>query len=138
MSVQRPMSVHVVAVVMVGALAAGGPLAPLAAAQPPAQTQQPAPPPTPPEPVADAATEAREVRRGLRGGPDMYDVIALPMTIVGAPLKLVVCATGIIVGTTLFLVTFGSADRASAAVMREGCAQNWWVSGKDIRPEESP
>jgi hypothetical protein len=60
------------------------------------------------------------------------------MTVAGAPLKGVVCVVGGAVGVTLFLVTFGSADRASAAVVREGCAQRWIVRGSDIRPEPSP
>ena len=70
-------------------------------------------------------------------GVDMYDVLAVLMTISGAPPKFAVCLLGILVGNLLFTITLGSADRASAAVMAEGCGQNWHVKGKDIRPEGS-
>jgi hypothetical protein len=130
------MSARLVAMVIVVALAAGGPLAPLAAAQQPAQPEQPSPQvaPPPPPPMS-AAAEERALRRAFRRAPDFYDLGALGMTVVGAPLKLVVCAGGVLVGTLLFVATFGSADRVSAAVVREGCTPNWIVTGKDIRPE---
>ena len=118
------MSVRLVAVVMVVALVAGGPLAQLAAAQQPAQTD---------EPPAAAVSEGRIVRRGA----DAYDVGAVAMTLAGAPLKLVVCALSGVLGVTLFFITFGTADRATAAVVREGCGQKWIVRGDDIRPDVS-
>lgn len=99
-----------VAMVVVAGLAVSGPLQPLAEAE-----QAPAP----------------ESRRG----PDAYDVAAGAMTVIGAPLKAVVCGLGGVVGLTLFVLTFGSADRAAAAVVREGCEQRWVVRGEDIRPE---
>jgi hypothetical protein len=96
-------------VVVVVGLAVSGPLRPLAAAE---QT-------------------AAETRRG----PDAYDVAAGAMTVIGAPLKAAVCGLGGAVGLALFVLTFGSADRAAAAVVREGCEQRWVVRGEDIRPE---
>ena len=57
------------------------------------------------------------------------------MTVIGIPLKAVVCGLGGVAGFTLFVVTFGSADWASAAVVREGCDQRWIVRGDDIRPD---
>lgn len=127
------MSARLVAMVIVVALTAGGPLAPLAAAQQPEQpSPQVAPPPAPP---VSAAAEERALRRAFRRAPDFYDLGALAMTVVGAPLKLVVCAGGVVVGTVLFVATFGTGDRVSAAVVREGCTPNWIVTGKDIRPD---
>ncbi|HET9488611.1 MAG TPA: hypothetical protein VFR64_02475 [Methylomirabilota bacterium] len=76
-------------------------------------------------------TSSRAVKRNTDG----YDVGAAIMTVVGAPLKGAVCLLGGVAGGTLFLVTFGSADRASAAVVREGCDQRWVVRGDDIRPD---
>ena len=70
--------------------------------------------------------------------PDGYDVGAAIMTVAGAPLKGLVCGIGAVVGATLFLATFGSADRASAAVVKEGCDQRWLVRGEHLRPDLSP
>jgi hypothetical protein len=119
----QTMGVRLIAVVVVAALVAGGPLAPLAAAE-----QRP----------RMSEDDERVVKRAFRLGPDMYDLLGVLMTIGGAPPKAAVCVLGVFLGTTLFFVTLGSADRASAAVMREGCAQNWLVSGKDIRPDPTP
>jgi hypothetical protein len=66
---------------------------------------------------------------------DLYDVGGGLMTVVGIPLKASICVVGGVLGFTLYIVTFGSADRASAAVIREGCNHNWIVSGNDIRPD---
>jgi hypothetical protein len=115
----QTMGVRLIAVVVVAALVAGGPLAPLAAAE-----QRP----------RMSEDDERVVKRAFRLGPDMYDLVGVLMTIGGAPPKAAVC----VLGTTLLFVTLGGADRASAAVMREGCAQNWLVSGKDIRPDPTP
>jgi hypothetical protein len=133
------MSGRLVVMVVIVALVMGGPLAPWAAAQQPAPTEQP--PDTGQPPMVQqppTAAEERAWRRVFRWRVDLYDAGALAMTVVGAPLKGVVCVVGGAVGVTLFLLTFGSADRASAAVVREGCAQNWIVRGSDIRPEPSP
>lgn len=73
--------------------------------------------------------------KAARRNKDAYDVGAAIMTVVGAPLKGTVCFIGGVAGGTLFLVTFGSADRAAAAVVREGCDQRWVVRGDDIRPD---
>jgi hypothetical protein len=130
------MSARLVAMVIVVALTAGGPLAPLAAAQQPAQPEQPSAQVAPPlAPPVSAAAEERALRRAFRRAPDFYDLGALAMTVVGAPLKLVVCAGGVVVGAVLFVATFGSGDKVSAAVVREGCTPNWIVTGKDIRPD---
>ena len=136
------MGLRVVTVVMVMALAACGPPVRLVAALPPVPTEPPSPVAEPPaaEPPSPAlrtrpAPEEREARRAHRRGLDVYDVGAVVMTVAGAPLKGVVCAVGGVLGAALFVATLGSADRASAAVVRESCAQRWIVRGDDIRPD---
>lgn len=128
------MGARLIAAAVVAALVLAGPLQPLAAAQEsgpplnvPARSEVSASP-------ADDEWEDVDVEEPF----DAYDVGAAVMTVVGLPLKAVVCGIGGVVGATLFLITFGSADRASAAVVREGCGQNWIVTGRDIRPEQPP
>jgi hypothetical protein len=82
-------------------------------------------------PLQPLLAEAQSARRNT----DAYDVGAAIMTVVGAPLKGAVCFLGGVAGGTLFLVTFGYADRAAADVVREGCDQRWVVRGDDIRPD---
>jgi hypothetical protein len=69
---------------------------------------------------------------------DGYDVGAAIMTVVGAPLKGAVCVIGGAVGATLFLATFGYADREAADLVREGCDQRWIVRGEHLRPDPGP
>jgi hypothetical protein len=119
------------AAAVLAALVLAGPLQPLAAAQ------RSSPPSAPARPELAAAPD-EEFEEDIEPPVDFYDLGAVFMTIVGFPLKAVVCGVGGVVGATLFLITFGSAERASAAVVREGCAQNWIVSGRDLRPLDPP
>lgn len=90
-------------------------------------------------PLQPMLAGAQQTRSNVaKRSPDGYDVGAAIMTVVGAPLKGAVCFIGGVVGGTLFLVTFGSADRASAAVVREGCDQRWLVRGEHLRPDPQP
>ncbi len=84
--------------------------------------------------LAAAQTKSNPSKRNTDG----YDVGAAVMTVVGAPLKGAVCLIGGAVGATLFLATFGHADRQSAAVVREGCDQRWLVRGEHLRPDPGP
>src|SRR5512145_1475539 len=111
---------RVMAACVVVALALTGLFQPLALAQ------------TQTDPFKETVAPARPP--GPRG-PDAYDVGAGVFTVVGMPLKGVVCFAGGVAGLTLFVLTFGSADRASAAIIREGCDQRWIVRGDDIRPD---
>jgi hypothetical protein len=116
------MALRVLAVCVVAALALAGPFQPVALAQQQSQTdpfKEPVAPAKPPGPR----------------GPDAYDVGAGFMTVIGIPLKGIVCGLGGIAGFTLFVATFGSADHASAAIVAEGCDQRWIVRGDDIRPD---
>ncbi len=126
------MGARLIAAAVMMALALAGPLQPLAAAQ-----QSGPPPSVPARPEVSAAPED-DFEEDVEPPLDFYDVGAVAMTVVGFPLKAVVCGFGGIVGAALFVVTFGSAARASAAVVREGCAQNWVVTGRDLRPEDPP
>ena len=105
------------------ALVLAGPLQPLVLAQ---QAEQPAD--TGQDP---ARAEQTSVRRS-----DAYDVGAGAITAIGMPLKGAVCALSGVVGFALLLVTLGSAHRATAAVVEEGCGQKWIVRGDDIRPDQ--
>jgi hypothetical protein len=69
------------------------------------------------------------------GKSDVYDAGAMAITVIGMPLKAVICAAGGVAGLGLLLVTFGSAHRASTHVVEEGCGQKWIVTGDDIRPD---
>ena len=91
------------------------------------------------QPMPAGAQQKQKQKSTVAKHPtDGYDVGAAIMTVVGAPLKGVVCVAGSVVGGALFLVTFGSADRASAAVVREGCDQRWLVRGEHLRPDVQP
>jgi hypothetical protein len=104
------------------ALALTGLFQPLALAQQQSQS----------DPFREPVTPARPPRPR---GTDAYDVGAGVMTVIGMPLKGIVCFLGGATGLTLYIFTFGSADRASAAIVREGCNQRWIVRGDDIRPD---
>lgn len=109
--------------------------------QPEAQTPPPQPqvqtPPPPPTPAEARKRIAPRPPRRVSRGVDVYDAGAVVITVVSLPLKAGICALSVPLGFTLLLVTFGSADRASVAIIREGCGQRWIVRGDDIRPEAS-
>ena len=65
---------------------------------------------------------------------DLYSVGAGVFTVVRIPFNIGLCALGTVVGSGLFLVTLGSAYRASTRVLEEGCAQKWFVRSDDLRP----
>lgn len=120
------MGARLVAVVVV-AVALVGPFQSLALAQQPSQ----------PQPQPSQMQQPSPPRKAPSGGSDAYDVGAGAMTVVGMPLKAGVCVVGGVFATALFIATLGSADYATAAVVREGCDQRWIVRGDDIRPEGS-
>jgi len=108
-----------------------------------ALAQQPAP--APPAPVAAPPAPAVAAPPGVVvevvtpepppvRGRDIYDVGASVATVAKAPFNVALCALGGGLGTALFLLTFGSAYKASTRVIEEGCAQRWILSGDDLRP----
>jgi len=97
-----------------------------------ALAQQPASPAAAPPPgvVVEMVTPDPPPVRGR----DIYDVGAGVVTVAKAPFNVALCALGGGLGTALFLLTFGSAYKASTRVIEEGCAQRWILSGDDLRP----
>jgi hypothetical protein len=115
------MSVRLIAACVAMALWVAGPLQPMLAEG--QQTQAPM--------DSQRTTSAKT-------GPDAYDVGAAIMTVGGAPLKGIVCGLGALFGAAMFIVTFGSADKVSAEIVREGCDQRWLVLSEHIRPDPGP
>jgi hypothetical protein len=117
---------HAVALAVVAALLFAGPLAPLAAAQ---------------QPQADAFKET------MKGGPHevypgdvefsqtAYDVAAGVATTFLVPGRVITCAAGSVAGLAILALTFGSAYRGFADVVREGCGGKWVVRGEDLAPD---
>ena len=116
------MSARLIAVWVVVALSLAGPLQPLALAQ---QAGQP----------AETGQDPALPMQASSGDNYLYDVGAVAITVIGMPLKGLLCAVSGGFALALLLVTFGSAHRATAGVMEEGCAQKWIVRGDDIRPD---
>ena len=117
---RRVIACTLVAVVCLGTLPAG------------ARAQAPIPPPAP------AAVEVMPPEGPMTRGPDIYDVGAGVVTVARAPFNVALCAFGTVTGTALFLLTFGTAYRASTRVIEEGCAQRWLIRGDDLRPRGAP
>lgn len=116
------MSARLLVVWVVVALSLVGPLQPLALAQQMGSAPEAGQAPAKSEPPAERKT-------------DIYDAGAVAITAIGMPLKAGICALGGALGLALLVVTFGSAHRASAGVVQEGCGQKWIVRGSDIRPD---
>jgi len=69
---------------------------------------------------------------------DIYDVGAGVITAARIPFNVALCGLGTAAGTVLFLITLGSAYKASTRAVEEGCAQPWIVRGDDLRPAGAP
>src|SRR5262249_46579570 len=95
------------------------------------QPTQPAAPPQPPPPVLmpDVVKEEGTVRPF-----DMYSVAAGISTVSRFPGNVALCAFGAALGTTVFLLTLGSAYRGTTRIVEEGCGGKWVLRGDDIRP----
>ena len=65
---------------------------------------------------------------------DAYDVAAGAMNVIRPPLKVGLCAVGLAAGAAVFGVTLGTAYKAAAEAIHEGCGGKWLLSGDDIRP----
>ena len=99
---------------------------------PSALAQAPAPPPAP------AAAEAMSPEQQVARGADVYDVGAGVVTAARIPFNVALCGLGAATGTALFLLTLGSAYKATTRVFEEGCAQRWIIRGDDLRPRGAP
>jgi hypothetical protein len=121
-STRRVIACALVAVILFGPLSQ-------ALAQQPASQLAP-----PPGVVVEMVTPEPPPARGR----DIYDVGAGVVTVAKAPFNVALCGLGGIVATSLFVLTFGSAYKASTRVIVEGCAQMWIVTGDDLRPRGGP
>lgn len=120
----RSLGVRLVALAVAFALGLGGPLIPVAGAQQPSQpAQQPD--------LFKEALKASEPEEASMA----YDIGAGVVNVVAIPGKAALCAMGGIVSAGLLIVTFGTAYRAAAGVVREGCGGKWIVTGDDLRPD---
>lgn len=108
-----------IALAVVFSLVLGGPLAPFAAAQQPAQP--------------DAMQDGAKPNDNGASSP-AYDVGAGLANAAYIPGKVFLCGLGVVAGTALLLLTFGSSYRAAAAVGEEGCGGRWVLTGDDLRP----
>ena len=121
------MGARMMALAVVVALLATGPLSPVLA-QPAAQ------PATQPELSPDAVPAVDENRYR---GPDFYTAGATAITVAKAPFNVVLCGVGAAIGIALFAGTLGTAYKTSARAMEEGCRGPWVVTPDDLRPDRT-
>ena len=98
--------------------------------------QQPAPPPAPASQPALVEVMPVEAPAGSRA--DVYDVGAGVLTVARMPFNATLCGLGALGGSVLFLLTFGSAYRATTRMVEEGCVHRWVLRGDDLRPHGAP
>ena len=105
-----------------------GPLAPLARAQAP----QTAPTTSEGDLFQESMKNSPRVRAETPGAG--YQTAAVLADIFYVPGKALICTAGVGFNIILLGLTFGSAYRGGADVMREGCGGKWYVSPEDLRP----
>ena len=98
--------------------------------------QQPAPPAA--QASASAPVEATPPEYPAAPGADIYDVGASVVTVARMPFNVALCGLGAVTGGMLFVLTLGTAYRATTRMIEEGCAQRWIVRGDDLRPRGAP
>jgi len=141
---------RILTVLVVLALLATGPLAPLAAAQqpappsappqqepaPPPVTQAPPPPPpgTPPPPPMVQEVPEQDSRAAESAA---YNVGAGIANVFYIPGKGLLCGVGGMVGIAILIISIGSAPRPAAYFAREGCGGKWILTGDDLRPDDA-
>jgi hypothetical protein len=117
---------RVIALSLITTVLVGGPLAPLARAQPPA---------APPGDLFQESLKASTGETSERSfGP--YDAGAAVANILYIPGKVALCFLGIGVGMAILALTFGSGYRTAASMGEEGCGGKWVLRGKDLQPAE--
>ena len=119
--------------VLAGALVA---LVFLGALPPSTLAQQPAPPAVPAS--QPAVVEVMPPEQPAAHRADIYEVGAGVVTAARMPFNVALCGLGAVTGTVLFVLTLGTAYRATTRVFEEGCAQRWIVRGDDLRPRGAP
>jgi hypothetical protein len=134
------LAVRAVAIVVLAALFAGGPLLPLAHAQ---QPTPPAVPPPAPQPgifqetpkTPDQTQEALKPGEPSALDPVVYDVAAGVATAFLIPGRTVTCVLGSAFGLTFLALTFGTGYRWAMGAVEEGCGGKWVVRGTDLRAD---
>jgi hypothetical protein len=92
----------------------------------------------PPPPPAPAVVEVMPAEPPVTRNADVYDVGAGVVTAARMPFNIALCALGAAAGTALFLITLGTAYKATTRTFEEGCAQRWIIRGDDLRPRGAP
>ena len=92
----------------------------------------------PPPPPAPAVVEAMPAEGQTARNPDVYDVAAAVVTAARIPFNVALCGLGTAAGTALFLLTLGTAYKATTRTIEEGCAQRWLIRGEDLKPRGAP
>ncbi len=123
---------RILTVVVTLAVLATGPLAPLAAAQQPAQTPPPAQPM--PQPVVAPPPDLPEQESHI-GESAAYNVGAGIANVFYIPGKGLMCGVGGAVGIFILFISLGSAPKPAAYFAREGCGGKWILTGDDLRPD---
>jgi hypothetical protein len=90
------------------------------------------------QPAAPTVVEVMPPERPAGHASDIYDVGATVATVARAPFNAALCGLAGVTGTVLFVLTFGSAYKATTRVLEEGCAHRWIIRGDDLRPRGGP
>src|SRR5262249_5750695 len=123
---------RILTVVVALAVLATGPLAPLAAAQQPAQTP---PPPEPmPQPAVTPPPDLPEQESHM-GEAAAYNIGAGIANVFYIPGQGLLCGVGGGVGIFILFISLGSAPKPAAYFAREGCGGKWILTGDDLRPD---
>lgn len=126
------MAIRSLTVVLIASLLAAGPLTPAAWAQQPT-----APPPVEPVQPAqpDLFQETLKAQRSSERNELVYDAGAVVVNTFLVPGRAVTCIVGGAISIALLAATLGSAYKAAAGMMNEGCGGKWMVTGDDLRPD---
>ncbi|MGH7303235.1 MAG: hypothetical protein ACRELZ_08100 [Candidatus Rokuibacteriota bacterium] len=119
---------RILTVMVVLAVLATGPLAPLAAAQQPAP-QEPVHLPMAQQPQDVPEQESRLAEAAA------YNVGAGVANVFYIPGKGLLCGLGGAVGIFILVISLGSSPRPAAYFAREGCGGKWILTGDDLRPD---
>lgn len=102
--------------------------------------QQPAPPtaqqqmPPVPQPAPDLFAESMKATAPVARF-DAYDVGSVAINMARTPLKIGLCVVGLAAGAAVLGISLGTAHRAAAAAVNEGCGGKWFIGGDDLRPD---
>ncbi|MBI3636338.1 MAG: hypothetical protein HY216_09005 [Candidatus Rokubacteria bacterium] len=107
---------------------------PVVATAQPTPTVTPQSMPPAPQPAPDLFAESMKTTAPVARF-DAYDVGSVAINMARAPLKIGLCVVGLAAGAAVLGVSLGTAHRAAAAAVNEGCGGKWFISGDDLRPD---